>query len=171
MRMRSTALVGVALLAMGGVLVGVALLARDGGSSRQLTREDKAAAVRLLLGWLTGDERIPGFDRDYPDAYRMKGNATTFLVCDFLPADAQVTENPRFRRISQAEYDKAFADQGMDAYQHGSYLRIVPAGETGQEFTFVVENMMNSRAGHRYRFVFRKTGQGLTANGELEMTY
>jgi hypothetical protein len=133
---------------------------------------DKAEAVRLILAWLSGDGRIPGFDQDYPDAKWMKGERPTFLACDFLAADAHVTDKPKFHRISQAELDKTFREQGLEAaYERGSYLRIKLADESDGKFTLVVENMLNARAGHQYRFVFRQDGAGLRATGKLELVW
>jgi hypothetical protein len=134
-------------------------------------RIDKLEAVQLILAWLSGDQRIPGFKEDYPDAEWMKGTRPTFLVCDFLPADAPATANPKFRRISRAEYDKAFQPGLEVAYKRGSYLLIELAGETDGEVTLVVNNFLDPRAGHKYRLVFRNDGGGLRAKGQLEMVY
>jgi hypothetical protein len=152
------------------MLVGAILLAT--GCSSQPAPASKDEAVRLVLAWLTGDGRLPGFDQNYPDAGRMKGKSPTFFVCEFLPADAVVTENPKFHRISQAEYDKAFRENSLEAvYAQGGYLRIDLAGESSGEVTLLVKNMTIARAGHSYRFVFRNDGAGLQVSGKMELAY
>ena len=52
-------------------------------------------------------------------------------------------------------------------YRRGSYLRIEVAGESGGEVRLVVENLLHTKAGHGYRFVFRKDGAPATAIGNF----
>jgi hypothetical protein len=135
---------------------------------------DKTEAVRLILTWLTGEGRIPGFDEDYADAKWMKpGGKPCFLVCDFLPPGAHVTDNPKFHRISQADYDKDFREKPLEAvYRRGHYLRIVQEDGNEQDFTLFVSIMHNAKAGCDYRFVFGKDAQGsLSASGRLILIY
>jgi hypothetical protein len=160
MSMRSAILVGALLLVPGCT----------SGHSTRITPEDKAEAVRLILAWLTGDGRIPGFDQDYPDPMKTKDGKPILLVCDFLPADVRLTDNPRFHRVSQAEYDKAVAEDHSDLFEQVR-LRIEVRGDSDQELKLLVDNHVSAKGGHQYGFVFRKTSQGLTASGERWLCY
>ena len=126
---------------------------------------DDVEAVQLILFWLTGEQRLPGFTEDSPDPLRGKEGPTIFLICDFLPAEAKVTTNPRFRRVSEAEYQQLTA--GLeDIYKIGAFVRITVA-RTEREHEFVVMKGLSLRAGHKHALTFRKTDQGLRAQGKL----
>ncbi len=130
-----------------------------------LTEGDEVEAVRFILLWLTGEQRLPGFNEDCPDPLQGKEGPTIFLISDFLPAEAKVTTNPRFRRVSEAEYRQLTAGL-KDIYKIGAFVRITVA-RTEREREFVVTKGLSMRAGHKHQLTFRKTAQGLWAKGKL----
>jgi hypothetical protein len=132
-------------------------------------QQDKVEAVRLILAWIGGEQRVPGFDEDYPDAeWFSHDERVTTVVCDFLPADANVIEGARFRRLSGDEWKATLSEEGAGGFDRGSHVSISLEADSGQEMVLYVRISKHAKAGHAYRFVFRKSFGRLKAKGELK---
>ena len=94
----------------------------------------------------------------------MRKEKRFFVVCDFLPPDAAVSLDPRVHRIVRSDYDSTFKKHG---YGGNDYLIIKLLEESNEHYTFGVMNAYGYLAGHVYSFVFRRTDDGLEAEGEL----
>ncbi len=149
----------------------IAVLGTTSSSEQaSFTEKDKVEAVRLVMAWLQGKERLPGFNENYPDFRLMQADerGKTFLICDFLPMNADLRTGPRYRRISQGEYDKLVKGLDLNArYAKGGVVIVREQKQGDTLFRIEVSNHMGPRAGHSYTFTFRKTPEGLLTEGKM----
>jgi hypothetical protein len=126
-----------------------------------LSEADQQVAVRRVVAWIVADQRLPGAWERYADAEHMPRMRRFFVVCDFLPADFPISNDPRVRLVSQAEYEALFKKHRWDATDYLFLEREVV--ENGR-YTVELANGFGPLAGHGYRIAFRKKLRGLQAS-------
>jgi hypothetical protein len=128
-----------------------------------LRDSDRAGAARTLVAWIVDGRSVSGFGEAYPDASSMPKMRRFFVICDFLPPEDNLSDDPRVQRITAQEHDLAFKKHG---FADTDYLFIELKAESGTELVVEVSNLFGSLAGHGYRFGFHRTIWGLRANGK-----
>src|SRR5262245_38385567 len=79
-----------------------------------LRDSDKAKAAQNLVAWIVEGRSVPGFGEEYPDAQWMPEKKKFFVICDFLPADVLLSDDPRVQRITSQDYKAVFQKQRYD---------------------------------------------------------
>jgi hypothetical protein len=154
---RALALVGVVVVAF--TAAGVVVPTYD------LTDADKAEAARRVVAWVVENKPLPGSSAAYPDAAGMAACKRFYVLCDFLPEDAPLSDDPRVRRVSATEFDERFKKEG---YADGTdYLEIRAAREGDGPFALKSSNLSGPLAGREYQFEFRKKLWGVQTSVHL----
>jgi hypothetical protein len=143
-----------ALLAVGAALLPLPLRASD-----------KAQAARDLVAWVVEGRQVPGFGEPYPDAQWMPDQERFFVVCDFVPSDVPLSDDPRVQRVTAEEREAAFKKH---RFQGAAYLHIGLRSESGWVLVVEFTNAFGSLGAHGYRFEFRRKLLGLRADGKLQ---
>jgi|SRR5262249_34808365 len=129
-----------------------------------LRETDKTMAARSLVAWIVEGRSVPGFGEDYPDAQHMPKKKRFFVVCDFVPAEVSLSDDPRVHRITVQEYDEVFRQNRFD---DADYMFIEMNSESASELVVQFSNVFGGLAGHGYRFEFRRTVWGLRTSGKF----
>ena len=129
-----------------------------------LRDSDKGEAARILVAWIVEGRSVPGFREPYPDAQWMPKRKRFFVVCDFIPAEVSLSDDPRVQRITAKEEEAIFTKYRFD---DTDYMVIELKSESEGELVLEFTNAFGGLAGHIYRFEFRRKLWGLRATGKL----
>ncbi len=150
------------------ILLAVGLVILLAGASFFVTLplrgSDKADAARDLVAWIVEGRSLPGFGDAYPDAEWMPERKRFFVICEFIPPEVSLSDDPRVQRIRDQEYDALFKKHRFD---HTDYMFIELKAESPNELVLELSNVFGWLGGHGYRFDFRRTVWGLRAGGKL----
>jgi len=149
------------LLAAGAVVlavVGVSFL------SLPLRDSDKVEAAQGLVAWIVEGRPVPGFGEEYRGAQWMPERKRFFVICGFLPAEVPLSNDPRVQRISAQEHEAVFKKHQFD---DTDYITIKLKSESESEIVLEFSNLFSSKAGHGYKFEFRRKIWGLRASGKF----
>lgn len=146
------------LLAITVLIVGSFFLTLPARSS------DKEDAARSLVAWIVDDRAVSGHEKKYPDAKWMPKQKRFFVVCDFLPADVSLSDDPRVQRITSQEYEAVYKKYRFD---DTDYIHLELKSDSESELVVEISNTFGSMAGHGYRFEFHRTVWGLRASGKF----
>jgi len=125
---------------------------------------DKTDAARTLVAWIVEARAVPGFGEAYPDAQWMPKKKRFFVVCDFVPAEVSLSDDPRVQRITAQQHDEVFKKHRFD---DTDYMYIELKSESDSALIMEFSNVFGGLAGHGYRFEFRRTVWGLRASGKF----
>jgi hypothetical protein len=129
-----------------------------------LRETDKMNVARNLVAWIVEGRSLSGFGEDYPDAQHMPKMKRFFVVCNYFPVGASVSDDPRVQRITAQEYEELFKKH---RYDDTDYMFIELKSESATELVVEFSNVFGGLAGHGYRFEFRRTIWGLRASGKF----
>ena len=130
-----------------------------------MTSGDSISAARKIVAWFVTQDRIPGFEEDYIDSHIMKTRTEFIVICDFLPPDCNLSEDPRVRRMTAADYDRRMRQLGTNF--HGTdYITIELVERSIFQVDLSVSNVFGMLGGHGYDFTFYKRFFRLLARGE-----
>lgn len=129
-----------------------------------LRDSDKANATRHLVAWIVKARPVPGFGEVYPDSQWMPNTKRFFVICDLIPPEVSLIDDPRVQRITVQEYDAVFKKHRFDDTDY-MFINLKSESETGLVLEF--SNVLGLMAGHGYRFEFYRTVWGLRASGNL----
>ena len=129
-----------------------------------LRDSDKTEAAQNLIAWIVEGRSVPGFGEKYPDAQWMPKKKRFFVICDFIPPEVSLSDDPRVQRIMSQEYDAVFKKHRFD---DTDYMFIELKSEAGNQLVLEFSNVFGSLAGHGYRFEFHRKVWGLRAIGKF----
>ncbi len=128
-----------------------------------LTQQDKIEAARTIVAWIVEDKTVPGIGQ-YPDAKLMKNEKNFYLICEFLPQDVILSQDPRVQRVTAEQAKSIFEKQ---EYQDAVYLRIKISSESDGQLHLVGSNSFGDLGVHGFEITFRKVSEGLRAEGGI----
>ncbi|MGC9397045.1 MAG: hypothetical protein ACP5J4_19555 [Anaerolineae bacterium] len=163
-----------------GVFSAVAVIIAVGAlvwySAYRSTQNFKVQASRAIVAWVFEGQPIPGFKgieqlRGYSSVDVMRKADRWYVICDILPQDISLSDNPRIERIS-AEEAEAIHDQAITT-REGSFLWI---GFTHDRSGHVTASSNEIRltagvvyavlGGDIYEFIFTKVDGQLNVTGK-----
>jgi hypothetical protein len=125
---------------------------------------DKAKAARSLIAWIVEERPLPGFGEGAADAHWFRKSKSLLVVCDFLPLSTELSNDPRVRRVTREEFDKAIKDPDFTTTV---YIDLVLKSESSRVFVFEVSYYHGNLGAQGYQFEFRRKVWGLRARGRL----
>jgi hypothetical protein len=144
-------------------------------SAHRRAQDLKAQASRAIVAWVFEGQPIPGFKdieqlQGFSDVSVMRKADRWYVICDILPQDISLSDNPRIERISTDEA-RAIQDEAITT-REGSFLWIgfsydragrVTASSNEIRLTAVV--IYGVLGGDAYEFIFTKVDGQLNVTG------
>ncbi len=152
-------------------------------SAYRSTRELELQATRVIVAWAFDGQPMPGFEEveqvpgigevryagGYVSSTRMREADRWYVVCDFLPRDTLLSDDPRIERIP--DIDAQFVSQALSTGE-GSFLLIVflqdesgPVSRSRHEIKLSVITSYAALGGDMYEFTFTKIDGQLNVTG------
>lgn len=130
-----------------------------------LRDSDKTDVARDLVAWLVAGRSVPGFGEAYADAQSMPRQKRFFVICDFIPPEVSLSDDPRVLRITAQQNVEVFKKHW---YDQTAYVHIELKSASATELVLEFSNVFAPMAAHGYTLEFRRNLWGLRAKGKLQ---
>ncbi len=116
---------------------------------------DKVDAARALVAWVVEGRPVPGSGLPHtkrPEKQRF------FVVCDFLPHEVSLSDDPRVHRLAAEDKKAAFQKHAFDSTV---YVTITVKSDNDNEFVFYFTHLYGGKGGYSDEYTFQRKGRVL----------
>lgn len=118
------------------------------------TRDLEVQASRAIVAWVFEDQPITGFESGYVGLSQMCRATRWYVICDFLPQDVSLSDNPRIERVSEGD-GLEILEQESDGSENSSFLVIhLRSASRNKVVLAMLTAYGGGLGGHMYEFTF-----------------